>query len=204
VLRDALEGARYAMGAPGVGLVLLLLAATCFTGRPVVELLPGWAGEIFAGTASDLAALTSAIGIGAVIGGLWLAGRPSTRGLVKAFLACCFGLVASVTAFALASSTIVALPLMVVAGFFLVSSAICAQTMVQLNVADEMRGRVLSLYAIILRGGPAVGALLMGFVAESVGLRAPQIIGMLLLFLATLAMLSRRREMEAALEGGES
>ncbi|QDZ10233.1 MFS transporter [Devosia ginsengisoli] len=201
VIADAIEGVRHAVSTPGIGIVLGLLSVTCLAGRPVVELLPGWAGEIFSGNASDLAALTSAVGIGAVFGGLWLAGRPSIVGLVRAYLFCCLGMALSLLAFSLSFHTLVALPTMVVSGFFLVASAICAQTLVQVNVEDGLRGRVLSVYAMILRGGPAVGALIMGYMGDFVGLRWPLIGGCVILLVATGLVFLRRRGIEDVLEG---
>ncbi|GGL80876.1 MFS transporter [Wenxinia marina] len=200
VFTEAAAGVRYAARTPGLAVVLGLLTATCLLARPVVELLPGWAGRIFGGTATDLAALTSAIGIGAVGGGIWLAGRPSASGLVWIMILCCYGLVASLIVFAMAPGMIVALPLMVVTGFFLVTSAISTQTLIQLNVEDRMRGRVLSVYAMIIKGGPAIGALVMGFAATAAGLRLPLVVAMVLLALATVAAHLGRRRMEGQLE----
>ena len=40
-----------------------------------------------------------------------------------------------------------------------------------------MRGRVLSLSGLIFRGGPAIGAFVMGFVAERIGLQIPVVVG---------------------------
>jgi len=66
-----------------------------------------------------------------------------------------------------------------------------------------MRGRVLSLYGIIFRGGPAVGALIMGFASERAGLRPPLAIGALLAVLAWLWTWSARRRIREALEAPE-
>lgn len=200
VLGQAVEGFRYAISAPGVGPVLLLLLATCLAGRPVIEMLPGWAGQVFGGTATDLAKLTSAVGVGAVIGGLWLAGRPSIHGLVNAYMFCSAGIVVSLLAFSLAPTMNYALPAVAVVGFFLVSAAICAQTLVQLNVPDQMRGRIMSVYAILLKGGPAFGALIMGFAGDVWGLRLPLVVAMVLLAFAVLFVALRRRQLAMSLE----
>jgi len=91
--------------------------------------------------------------------------------------------------------------MMVVMGFFLVTSAICAQTLIQVNVEDGMRGRVLSVYAIVLRGGPALGALIMGFAAEHFGLRLPLIVGALVLLAVSAVAWTRLTALTPALEG---
>lgn len=199
VFRHMLEGLVYSAREAGIGLVLALLLVSCLTARPVVELLPGWAGEIFGGDAADLAKLASSIGAGAVLGGLWLAVRSNQRGLVRVFLACCLGLAASLLVFAVSKSTLIAVPLLVLSGFFMITSAIAAQTIVQLKVREELRGRVLSIYGMIIRGGPAFGALFMGFAAEYVGLRWPLIAGTVVLLGFSVAVGLRRKTMEDAL-----
>ena len=75
---------------------------------------------------------------------------------------------------------LVALPCLAAAGFALVVSGIGAQTLLQSAVAAAMRGRIMALYGMIFRGGPAFGALLMGAFSERFGLRAPVAAGALL------------------------
>ena len=60
-----------------------------------------------------------------------------------------------------------------VAGAAMVISGIGTQTVLQFSVASHMRGRVLSLYGVIFIGGPAIGALVIGSIAEIAGLRPP-------------------------------
>src|ERR1051326_4268834 len=55
--------------------------------------------------------------------------------------------------------------------------AIGAQTLIQASVEPQMRGRVMALYAMIFRAGPALGALLIGSLSERFGLRLPLAIG---------------------------
>ncbi len=69
------EGLRYVTAHAGIGPILALHAILAVTTRPFVELLPGFADEIFNRGAGGLAALSSAIGIGAIAAGLFLAQR---------------------------------------------------------------------------------------------------------------------------------
>lgn len=200
VLGGAVKGVRHAFASPGIGVVLLILTASCFAGRPIIELLPGWAAAVFSGGAADLAAMTSAIGVGAVTGGIWLAGRPSAVGLTRIFMACVLGLTLTLLVFATSNSTLVALPLLTVAGFFMVTSAVCAQILIQMNVEDGMRGRVLSVYAMMLRGSPALGALVMGFAANYFGLRWPLVVGSIGVLLVLVPAFLRLGRLETVLE----
>ena len=62
----------------------------------------------------------------------------------------------------------------------MVAAGIGTQTLLQTAVDEGMRGRVLSLFGLIFRGGPALGALVMGAASELVGLQAPLAVGALL------------------------
>ena len=74
-------------------------------------------------------------------------------------------------------------------------------SLVQLLVTDEMRGRVMSLYGMLFRGAPAVGALVMGTAADFVGLRWPMFVGAILCLGVWAWSLSRRNLMKNALLG---
>ncbi len=81
VVVDLVEGFRYVFHHATIGRLLAIEVILGFCARPVIELLPGFAGAVFERGASGLAILTSSIGIGAILGGLWLAQRSGVRGL---------------------------------------------------------------------------------------------------------------------------
>src|SRR5206468_10990461 len=80
---EVMEGWRYAISHPGIGPVLGLMIVGSVLTRPVVELLPGFAGEVFQSGAHGLARLSAAIGIGAIVGGVFLAQRERLDGLTR-------------------------------------------------------------------------------------------------------------------------
>ena len=201
IFGDVASGFRYALGHAGIAPALLLLTAVSLGVRPFVELLPGFAGEVFQAGAPGLALLTATVGFGAVIGGLWLARRGPTRGLVEVVLVSCLVLGLAMLVFAASDSLWVAVPALTVAGICLVIQGVGTQTLLQFAVAPEMRGRVLSLYGLILRGGPALGALAMGAASEFVGLGWPLAVGTLAMLLVWALLRLRRRALGAALEG---
>lgn len=203
VLGAVWEGMSYAMAHPGIGPILVLHLVIAVCARPFVELLPGFAAQVFDRGASGLAILSSSIGLGAIAGGLWLAqrGRPdrqTTTALASALL-----VALSTLGFALSSWFPAATVCAALAGLGMVGGGVATQTIMQTAVEDGMRGRTLSLFGLIQRGGPAIGALAMGTASEATGLPAPLAAGAVLGLLTCLWAWRRRAPIARSLgEGG--
>ena len=114
---------------------------------------------------------------------------------------------AALLAFTATAQFWIALPCLAAAGFGLVVSGIGAQTLVQSAVDTAMRGRVMALYGMIFRGGPALGAVLTGTASSHFGLRLPIAAGALLCatywLWARLRQPAVARELEAVPAGAE-
>ncbi len=147
---------------------------------------------MFGRGASGLATLGSATGIGAVAAGLWLAQRHEESRLTNIALASSFLVTLSVLVFSLVSWFPVAVVCVAFAGFGMVIAGVGTQTLMQTSVEEAMRGRVLSLFGLIFRGGPALGALIMGVASEALGLQAPLAAGCVIGLLAA-AVIWRHR-----------
>jgi predicted MFS family arabinose efflux permease len=104
-----------------------------------------------------------------------------------------------VPAFALVPSFWVGLALLFAFGFTSATSGVGTQTLTQSAVDDAMRGRVMSLYGVIFRGGPAVGALLMGMASERFGMQAPVAIGAGICLVVALWAATKRKALETYL-----
>jgi len=177
-LGDTMAGLRYTTSHGGIAPLLLLFIASNLGARPIIELMPGFAAEVFQGGATALSILTSAIGAGAILAGLWVGSRGSN--LVTICLASTLLSAVAGAAFASVSDLLPAVLFLAVTGFAMAASGISAQTVIQGVVSEEMRGRVMAIYGLIWRGGPALGALVMGTASEYVGLRLPVIVGALI------------------------
>jgi len=79
-MADLMDGHAHAARDPRLSALLALNIAIGLGARPLVELLPGLAAAVFGGGPQTLALLTATLGGGAIIGGLWLAGR-TTRAI---------------------------------------------------------------------------------------------------------------------------
>jgi MFS family permease len=170
--------------------VLVVILINTVFGRGVLEMMPAVADVILARGSSGLAAMTSAVGAGAVLVGVVLAS--GTRWLdfgalrltlfVSAVLAVVYG---ASTDFTL---TLVAVGLL---GAVLSLCGIGSQILIQSAVEDEIRGRVSSLWGMIAFGGTAFGSLIIGAIADVVGLRETLIATGVLSALVSLALPSR-------------
>ena len=80
------------------------------------------------------------------------------------------------------------------------TSGIGAQTLIQASVDHTMSGRVMALYGMIFRAGPALGAVAMGTASTHFGLRLPLAIGAVLSIGFLALTLTRRKAIAAALE----
>lgn len=218
---EILEGVRYVSQHGFIGPLLVLVFAFSFFGRATAELLPGYTGAIFRFSADGLAVLTGAAGLGSLISGFWLSRRGRLGGLADILLVNMALLAVFQTAFSCSDMLIgdarrfsVPVPLTGLAfaasadllmgalmitlwGFTLNGCGIIAQSLIQANVPNAIRGRVVSLYGMLWLGTPAVGAFFMGAAADFVGFRWPVAAAAAVIVAATLWGLTRRGALRA-------
>jgi len=194
-------GYRYVSQHTGLGPLLLLFAIGSILVRPLTELLPGFADGVFNEGAEGLAWLTSAMGVGAMVGGLLMIRRNALDQVFQATTISLAVMCVSVILFTLAPSFWAAVGLVAVAACAISVNGIGTQTLAQSAVAGEMRGRVMSLYGVLFRGGPAIGAVAIGVVADHTGLAWPTAAGALLCLGLWLWAIRHRRGIKNALIG---
>jgi MFS family permease len=199
-LADTLAGYSYALGHPGIGRIILLFAVNSLALRGFVELFPAFADVIFGTGAIGLSWLVATLGLGAVAGGLWMVRRPSIQGLTGLIMGHTFVVAVSVLGFTATANYWAALVCVFVCGFSLITTGISAQTLVQSAVDPAMRGRVMGLYGMLFRGGPAFNALILGWASSLFGLRLSVAAGAVICIAYWAWARSRQDEMERALE----
>lgn len=173
LLGEMRDGLVYVARHPGLGPVLLFSALACFALRGLQEILPPFVERLFQGGPESLAILTSAFGVGALVSGLLLAARGRLTGTTRiAILA--IGAQAVATA-AFVSTGVFWLGVLSAAAIGAMASlhGIAVQTLVQSASDPAMRGRVLAVWGLITRAGPAAGALALGAAGEAFGLAWP-------------------------------
>ena len=172
VLKASAEAYGYASHHPGIAPMLLLFTITTVGTR-------GFADSVFGRGPAGLATLTSTVGLGAIFGAGWMLLRPAIIGLTRLVLGNTLIISLAILAFTLTDQFYLALPCVFVAGAAMTITGVGAQTLIQAAVDIRMRGRIMALYGMIFRAGPAVGAVLMGSLSVHFGLRLPLAVGAL-------------------------
>ena len=190
------EGLRYAWSTPAVRTVLLMMALIGTFTYEFSVVLPLFSEFTFETGASGYAALTAAMGLGAVAGGLYSAGRRGNTPRMLVTSAALFGL--SVLATALTPNLTVALIAMVVVGFFSISFTTLGNATLQLTSAPEMQGRVMALWTVSFLGTTPIGGPIMGAIGEHAGARYALAIGGIAALVAAGIGLMAARRIEAA------
>lgn len=168
------QGISHVVRQPLVLRAMLVTGMMTLVARGVLEILPTLADGVFDRGAAGLGMLTSAAGFGAVTGGFakalvppQQAGRLPLTGVFAAWFA-----VALVPFLGFAPNWPLALVIVAGIGFCTTVTAVSMQTAIQLDLADDLRGRVMSLWIVIAVGGAALGAGILGVLADLIGFGA--------------------------------
>jgi len=193
-------GLRYVRARPELLIPLVMIAVVGTLAWEFQVTLPLMASNVFNGwifhsAAAAYGAMASVMGAGAVVGGLISAGRgkPGPRALSLA--ATGWGI--AILAAALAPSMPLELAAMAFVGYGSITFNSLAKTTLQLSAKPEMRGRVMSLWALAWFGSTPVGGPIVGWIGQEAGARWSLIIGglaTLLCGVAVLALLRSPRE----------
>lgn len=176
VTRSLTEGIRYIAATAPIRALLLLLGSVGLLGIPYMTLMPIFAGKVHNGGADALGLMMGSVGLGALAGALFLANRGRLRGLGKIIVAASVGFGLGLIIFAAARLFWMSLVILAGVGFsWMVLIASC-NTLLQALAADEMRGRVMSIFSMMLVGMAPFGSLIAGWLADRIG--APLVVAM--------------------------
>lgn len=159
-----------------IGFILPLFIIPIFTILP-----PIFTKDVFSGEADVLGLLLAFVGVGGIVGGVVTAslGRVERRGLIQ--LASLFLLSLSLIGFAFCTELWTALLFLALAGFFEIIFLTTNQTLLQLSIPDELRGRVTSIVNLNMALSP-LGGLVAGIGSDLLG--GPKVITIILCSIA--------------------
>lgn len=192
LITSVVEGWRYAAGHVGLGAMFLTLTVVSLCIRPILELMPSYAA-LFGSDAGRFAFMTSVIGLGALVGAVWLSRRTDPASVATMALSNGLLMGAALFVAAVARQEGLGVFALFIVGFGMVVSGIASQTVIQLAVPDRLRGRMLALHSMIFRGAPALGALVIGALSDVTGLRGPLAAGAVATFAFSGIVYTRRK-----------
>lgn len=168
-LENIIEGFRFVRHTKPVRAILAMVGLVSMTTMPVMVLMPIFADRILHGGARSLGWLMGAAGIGALLGGLVLASRRGVTGLGRWVWVAAGAVGVSLILFASSRHFWLSFALLLGAGFSMLVQMGSCNTLIQVMVPDRLRGRVMSVYSMMLIGVGPIGALISGKLAVRIG-----------------------------------
>ncbi|HWB26205.1 MAG TPA: MFS transporter [Chitinophagaceae bacterium] len=168
---DLKEGLLYVKKTPGIRFVLTMLALVSLLVLPYSTLMPVFARDIFHGSASTFGVIDSFIGLGALTGAIFLASLRIGTDLRKVLAVNTLVFAIGLMLFSYAPYYPLALAFVTIAAFGMMSQVTITNTIIQTTVDLNMRGRVISIYAMAFFGMQPLGGLIIGYLSQQAGVR---------------------------------
>ncbi len=169
VIVELKEGINYLKKTPELGYVILSLALMSLFALPFTTLLPVYAKEIFKGSASTFGFINSCFGLGAIFGTIFLASLKPKVNLRKILFINTLVFGTGLILFSHTHYLPLSMLFAVITGIGMMSQITITNTIVQITASPEMRGRVISYYAMAFFGMQPLGGLLIGTVSHFIG-----------------------------------
>jgi MFS family permease len=169
IKRDLIEGIQFIKSKPDIFRIIIIIAVFSLMGMPFITLLPVFAAEVLKAGPKGFGFLVGATGIGAFTAALFIAfkGDIKEKDRFMSLSAICFSF--SLFAFSLSKVFHLSVIMLIFIGWSLVSFFATANSFIQLSVPDSLRGRAMSVYALVFLGTAPIGNSLIGILADSVG-----------------------------------
>jgi MFS family permease len=184
------DGGRVALETPIIFTALCVVALNSFFVRGVLEIQPAIIGQILGGDSQALATATAAAGIGSLLASIWIGlGRLSPDFIRR----CLWPMMASGlfgTACLNAAGSLLPMSfIFILTGFTATVTGIGAQTLIQLDVKEDYRARVMTWWSSVSFGSLTIGGILIGFLGDFVPIEDVILMVMVPGFLSALLVL---------------
>ncbi len=169
--KEFAEAFGYIKSTPEISSVIVFVAVTSLLLLPFSALTPVFAKDIFRGSASTLGIIDGIIGLGAFFGALFLASlqRGANLSKILAINTLVFGI--GLILFSYTELFTLALVFIALGSFGMMSVRTLTNTIIQIHVPNQFRGRVISIYLMMLTGMIPIGSLLIGAVSHYIGVQ---------------------------------
>jgi MFS family permease len=177
IIQEFNEGGRYIFKNSSVGLLILIAAILGLIGFPIIQQLPVLSSDILAQIGDTKAAVdtrNSAIyaaqGAGALLAAFSIAMNNSTAARRRRLILGEVGFIVGMMGIGFANTLWLTVLLVALMGWGAVAQLATMNTLIQLEVPNELRGRVFSIYLWALQGIAPFGSLLIGWMTQGWGL----------------------------------
>jgi MFS family permease len=169
--QSLMQGFRFAMSDLPIRSTLLLLSMLSLLGLQYSVFLPIFASEVLHMDEKGLGLglLMSAAGVGAVLGALHFAARTSYKGLARWIAATSITCSVGLVIFSQSRKFWFSMAVLLVIGFCATVQMAATNTTLQNRVPDQLRGRIMAVYATMFMGVQPIGSLIAGGVAKRIG-----------------------------------
>lgn len=171
-LKDLKEGLSFISHNSLILALVSMVAAMSFFGISYVILMPVFVNNVLHSGVKGLGVLMSSAGFGALIGALILARLGDFKYKGRLLITSAFLFSLSLIIFSLSKSYALSIISLMFVGCTSVIPIALVNTLLQINVPDEFRGRVMSLFMITFAGVVPFGNLISGSLAQSFGVSA--------------------------------
>jgi MFS family permease len=168
-VRSFVQGFKFAMHDVPIRSSLIMLCVLSLFGLQYSVFLPIYAHDILHGDAGTFSLLMSAAGVGAFLGALQFAARTNYSGLARWIATTCTVCAVGLIIMSHARTFWLCATVLFVVGFAATSQMAATNTIIQERVPDELRSRLMAVYATMFMGVQPIGALLAGGVAKRIG-----------------------------------
>jgi len=172
VLPEIMAGFQYLLATPPLAHILLLMGTVSLFGMAYQVLMPVYVEQVLKGGPETLGIVMGAAGAGALCAAVALAARKSPGKLLPAIPVAAAAFGGTLILLSLVKSLPLAVCVIALLGFAMMTQIAASNTMLQSISADDMRGRVMAYYTMAFLGLAPFGGLYSGSVAQWIGVRA--------------------------------
>jgi len=188
------QGIRFIWHQSAMVALIVLAFSTTFLSMPMRTYIPVFVKDIFHRGPETYGNLLSLMGVGSICGSLGVAslGNTSNKGRFALIMLICLGI--GISGFSLSKSLPLSYTMLALVGASMMAVFATVTSLVQLNITNEMRGRVMSVYNFAFRGGMPMGNLVTGWLVPAY--TAPRVLGvngLLLVLVAMYFLIGQRR-----------
>ncbi|WP_158800102.1 MFS transporter [Pedobacter sp. L105] len=169
VLSELAEGFNYLKQTPAISMLILLLTCLSLLILPYDTMEAVFAKVVFKGNAATYGYISGCIGFGALIGSFLLASAKKDINLRMVLLLSIAVLGTGLILFSRMSHFAMALPFAVILGLGSITPMSTSITIIQIEAAPQMRGRVMSYMAMAYFGMLPLGSLVIGTISQKIG-----------------------------------